>query len=140
MTMPQQFGLLRPRPAIAPARPRIAPAVPTAQPARPAAPVTPGACTTPLRVVGGSASGPVGAVGEVRRPDLTEREVEVLLTWLRTDSKAEAGRMLYVAGTTVHTHLERIRAKYDAVGRPARTKAALAARAIQDGYVALWDL
>ena len=35
---------------------------------------------------------------------------------------------------------ERIRAKYDAVGRPARTKAALAARAIQDGYVALWDL
>ncbi len=105
-------------------------------------PVTPASCTAPLRVVGGwHRSRPAaGQRPEVRRLELSGREVEVLLAWLRTESKAAVGRSLYIAPTTVHTHVERIRAKYDAVGRPARTKAALAARAIQDGYVALWDL
>lgn len=74
------------------------------------------------------------------RPDLSDREVEVLLAWLRTDSKAHVGRTLYIAPCTVSTHLERIRAKYAAVGRAAPTKAALAARAIQDGFVCVYDL
>jgi hypothetical protein len=33
-----------------------------------------------------------------------------------------------------------LRAKYAAVGRPAKTKAALVARAIQDGIVSVHDL
>ena len=74
------------------------------------------------------------------RPDLSTREIEVLIAWMRTESKAVVGRELYISPRTVSTHLERIRAKYAAVGRPARTKAALAARAIQDGLVCLYEL
>lgn len=74
------------------------------------------------------------------RPTLSEREVEVLIAWMHTESKAGVGRELFIAPCTVSTHLERIRAKYAAVGRPARTKAALTARAIQDGLVSLDDL
>ena len=47
---------------------------------------------------------------------------------------------LYLTPSTVRTYLQRIREKYDRVGRPARTKAALAARAIQDGYIRLDEL
>ena len=73
-------------------------------------------------------------------PDLSRREIEVLVAWLRTDNKREVGRALFITSSTVSTHLDRIRDKYARAGRPARTKAALAARAIQDGYVDLYDL
>ena len=72
-----------------------------------------------------------------RVPALSTREIEVLTTWLRVDSKEEVGRRLYVAMGTINTHLLRIRAKYDEVGRPAPTKSALLARALQDGFVDL---
>lgn len=71
------------------------------------------------------------------RPSLSRREVEVLLAWLAAESKAEAAAALYITASTVNTHLTRIRAKYTAVGRPARSKANLFARAIQDGYTRL---
>ncbi len=74
------------------------------------------------------------------RPDLAPREKEVLLAWIRTDSKDGVARQLHIAPTTVRTHLQRIRAKYAAVGRPATTKAALVARAIQDGLIDVDDL
>lgn len=74
------------------------------------------------------------------RPDLTTREVQVLVAWMQTESKVLVGRELFISPCTVSTHLERIRAKYAEAGRPARTKAALAARAIQDGLVCLYDL
>src|ERR1700758_5412354 len=66
------------------------------------------------------------------RPRLTEREKQVLVAWFQTESKDEVGRRLYVEPSTVRTHLQRVRAKYAAAGRPAPTKAALIARAIQD--------
>ncbi|WAC55801.1 helix-turn-helix transcriptional regulator [Gordonia sp. SL306] len=75
-----------------------------------------------------------------RRPGLTDREIQVLRTWLLTDSKICVAEELSISIGTVNTHLTRIRAKYTAVGRTARTKAALAARAIQDGILALDDL
>lgn len=75
-----------------------------------------------------------------RRPGLTEREIQVLRTWLLTDSKIVVAEELSISIGTVNTHLTRIRAKYTAVGRTARTKASLAARAIQDGIIALDDL
>lgn len=74
------------------------------------------------------------------RPDLTRREIEVLRAWLLLDSKQLVTQELHIAMGTVNTHLTRIRAKYAAVGRRARTKASLAARAIQDELLSLDEL
>lgn len=76
----------------------------------------------------------------VRRPKLTQREIEVIVTWLRTDSKTIAGRRLFIAPSTVNTHISRVRYKYANVDRPANTKALLAIRLIQDGIVSVDDL
>ncbi|MFY2790287.1 LuxR C-terminal-related transcriptional regulator [Rhodococcus sp. MALMAid1271] len=73
-------------------------------------------------------------------PGLTEREIAVMKVWLDCDSKVEVGARLHIALGTVNTHLTRIRDKYSRVGRAAPTKAALVARALQDGIVRLDDL
>lgn len=78
--------------------------------------------------------------GGLPSASLSSREIEVLVAWLHTDRKADVARTLFITPSTVNTHLIRIRKKYSDVGRPARTKAALAARAIQDGFVDLFDL
>ena len=72
--------------------------------------------------------------------EFSQREVEVMLAWLLTDSKAEVCTELYIAAGTVNTHLSRIRAKYAGVGRAAPTKAMLVARALQDGLIALDEI
>ena len=82
------------------------------------------------RVVATTAAGCVA-------PALSKREVEVLLAWLRSDTKDEAARGLFVSASTVNTHLTRIRAKYAAVGRGANSKAGLFARALQDGLTSI---
>ncbi|UGT60541.1 LuxR C-terminal-related transcriptional regulator [Nocardia asteroides] len=74
------------------------------------------------------------------RPALSTREIEVLLAWFESDSKTEAGKRLFISQGTINTHLSRIREKYAAVGRPAPTKAALVARALQDALVDIDDL
>jgi DNA-binding NarL/FixJ family response regulator len=74
------------------------------------------------------------------RPHLSEREREVLLAWFQTENKDLVAKRLFIEPTTVRTHLQRVRAKYAAVGRPAPTKAALIARAIQDGILSADDL
>ena len=76
----------------------------------------------------------------VGRANLAPREKEVLVAWFRTESKDLVAHQLQIAPTTVRTHLQRVRAKYAAVGRPATTKAALVARAIQDGIVCVDDI
>ncbi|WP_414731665.1 LuxR C-terminal-related transcriptional regulator [Williamsia sp.] len=73
-------------------------------------------------------------------PRLTKREIEVLRTWLICDTKEEVGRSLFIGAATVNTHISRIRGKYEAVGRPATTKAALLARALQDGLMTIDEL
>lgn len=75
-----------------------------------------------------------------RRPKLSDREKEVLVAWFQTGSKDLVGERLFIAPSTVRTHLQRARAKYAAVGRPAPTKSALLARAIEDGILSLADL
>lgn len=75
-----------------------------------------------------------------RRISLSDREKEVLVAWFQTDSKDEVGQVLHIAPATVRTHLQRIRAKYAHVARPASTKSALLARAIEDGIIGLSDL
>jgi DNA-binding NarL/FixJ family response regulator len=74
------------------------------------------------------------------RPSLPAREEEVLIAWFQAESKDLVAEKLHIAPSTVRTHLQRVRAKYAAVGRPATTKAALVARAIQDGIINLDDL
>ena len=74
------------------------------------------------------------------RINLSDREKEVLVTWFQTDSKELVADRLYIAPTTVRTHLQRARAKYAAAGRPAPTKAALLARAVEDGILSLSEL
>ena len=75
-----------------------------------------------------------------RRAYLSEREKQVLVAWFQTESKDEVGELLHIAPATVRTHLQRIRAKYATVARPASTKSALLARAIEDGIIGLSDL
>ena len=70
---------------------------------------------------------------------LAPRETKVLLAWILCDNKDDAATQLQISTTTVRTHLQRIREKYATVGRPAPTKAALLARAIQDGLVDVND-
>lgn len=74
------------------------------------------------------------------RVKLSEREREVLVAWFQTESKDLVGRQLFIAPTTVRTHLQRARAKYALVGRPAPTKSALLARAIEDGILGPGEL
>lgn len=78
--------------------------------------------------------------GTLGRVKLSEREREVLVAWFQTESKELVGKRLYIAPTTVRTHLQRARAKYALVGRPAPTKSALLARAIEDGILSAGDL
>ncbi|MFC6010788.1 LuxR C-terminal-related transcriptional regulator [Nocardia lasii] len=73
-------------------------------------------------------------------PGLSPRELEVMLAWILSDSKHEVCQALYLAPGTVNTHLTRIRQKYCRVGRPAPTKAALLARALQDGHLQLDEI
>jgi DNA-binding NarL/FixJ family response regulator len=78
--------------------------------------------------------------GRRARPRLSLREQQVLIAWFQTENKHAVAEMLYIEPSTVATHLQRVRAKYAAVGRPAPTKAALVARAIQDDILNVDDL
>nr|WP_245865847.1 LuxR C-terminal-related transcriptional regulator [Rhodococcus kyotonensis] len=74
-----------------------------------------------------------------RKPPLSAREVEVMIAWFASDSKTQAAKSVHISVGTINTHLTRIRQKYSSVGRPAPTKAALFARALQDGLTKLDD-
>ena len=76
----------------------------------------------------------------VGRPRLSKREREVLVAWCQTENKDLVADRLFIEASTVRTHLQRVRAKYATVGRPAPTKAALVARAIQDGILSVDEL
>lgn len=75
-----------------------------------------------------------------RRPALSARETEVLIEWFQSESKDFVAHRLGISPNTVNSHLERIRVKYAQMGRDAPTKAALVARAIQDGLIGVSDL
>jgi DNA-binding NarL/FixJ family response regulator len=75
-----------------------------------------------------------------RRPRLSPRETDVLLEWLQCDSKKVAAENLNLTPRTVNSYLDRIRTKYANAGRAAPTKAALVARAIQDGLISVDEL
>ncbi|MBW4721345.1 response regulator transcription factor [Saccharothrix obliqua] len=74
------------------------------------------------------------------RPRLTPREVDVLVNWFACESKEMVARKLNLSVRTVSSYIDRVRIRYANVGRPAPTKAALVARAIQDGLIGLDEL
>ncbi|MFD7029271.1 response regulator [Streptomyces sp. NPDC059917] len=67
------------------------------------------------------------------RPELSEKQTEVLLAWCSGLSKPAVARKLHIAPRTVATHIERARRHYDEVGRPAPDKISMTNRLIQDG-------
>lgn len=98
------------------------------------------AAGTDTAYIGPRMAGALHSDVSVGRPALADRERQVLVAWFQTESKQLVGERLYISPATVRTHLQRIRVKYAAVGRPAPTKAALVARAIQDGMISVDDL
>ncbi|MCO1580619.1 response regulator transcription factor [Crossiella sp. SN42] len=85
-------------------------------------------------------AGAIGTDTRGNRPRLAPREQDVLVEWFTCESKEMVAQKLGLSARTVNTYIDRVRIKYANVGRAAPTKAALVARAIQDGLVALEDL
>jgi len=85
-------------------------------------------------------AGALGANARGDRPQLSLREEDVLIEWFQSESKELVAQRLGITVRTVNTYLDRVRIKYANVGRPARTKASLVARALQDGLVDVDDL
>ncbi|MGH3821390.1 MAG: LuxR C-terminal-related transcriptional regulator [Pseudonocardiaceae bacterium] len=69
------------------------------------------------------------------RPDLSRREIEVLRGVAAGRTRSAVARSLGISEGTVKTYLERIRQKYDAVSRPARSPVDLYRRAAEDGFL-----
>jgi DNA-binding NarL/FixJ family response regulator len=86
------------------------------------------------------AAAAVQAAQQRGRPELTAQERRVLIEWLLTDNKDSVSKKLHIAPSTVRTHLQRIRRRYSEIDRPAPSKAALFARAIQDGLIGIHDV
>jgi len=76
-------------------------------------------------------------VGDQRstRPSLSDKEREALLLWFQSMSKASVAKRMQISEHTVKQYVDRARIKYARAGRPAATKSALLARAIEDGLI-----
>ncbi|MBK7822239.1 MAG: response regulator transcription factor [Tessaracoccus sp.] len=73
------------------------------------------------------------------RTVLSDREAEVLALYASGETAERVGEQLYISRETVLDHVRRIRAKYAAMDRPARTKVDLYRRAVEDGILATDD-
>jgi DNA-binding NarL/FixJ family response regulator len=85
-------------------------------------------------------AGALGTNAHADRPQLSAREEDVLIEWFQSESKELVAQRLGISVRTVNSYLDRVRIKYANVGRPARTKASLVARAIQDRLIDVDDL
>jgi hypothetical protein len=83
----------------------------------------------PLTVV------PDPATPIVARPRLSEQERRALVLYVSGDKLAAVAHQLGLRYDTAKSYLDRVRAKYDRAGRPARTKLDLYHRAVEDGLV-----
>ena len=80
-------------------------------------------------------AGAMWADNRPQRPSLSERELTALLLWFQSMSKASVATRMRIAESTVKQYIGRARVKYAQLGRPAATKEALLARAIEDGLI-----
>ncbi len=71
-----------------------------------------------------------------RRPVLSDRELQALRLYAAGSKVATVGRQMGVSGHTAKEYLDRVRAKYQRVGRDVRTRTDLYAAAIEDGLLA----
>lgn len=69
------------------------------------------------------------------RPGLSAQERQALLLWFQGMSKSSVGRRMGISENTVRQYVNRARMKYATAGRPAPSKDALLARAIEDGII-----
>jgi DNA-binding NarL/FixJ family response regulator len=67
--------------------------------------------------------------------NLSEREAECLGLYATGFSQYQVARRMNVASGTVKKYIDRIREKYEEVGRPAGTKIELYRRAVEDGVL-----
>ncbi|GAA2064250.1 hypothetical protein GCM10009722_26920 [Williamsia deligens] len=67
--------------------------------------------------------------------NLSPRQREVLELYASGESAARVAELTHLAGETVNMYLDRIRVKYAAAGRPAKTKTDLYKRAVEDGFL-----
>lgn len=70
------------------------------------------------------------------RPPLSDREQQTLCHYVSDLPMKSVARRLDVKPDTASSYLKRVKAKYAAVGRPARTKLELHQRAVEDGWLA----
>ena len=69
------------------------------------------------------------------RPRLSGQEVQALRLWFQLPKKLSVATEMRISVDTVDQYISRARVKYAAAGRPAMNKAAMVARAIEDGLV-----
>jgi DNA-binding CsgD family transcriptional regulator len=69
------------------------------------------------------------------RPALSAQERQALLLWFQGMAKSSVARRMSITENTVRQYINRARMKYAAVSRPAPSKDALLARAIEDGII-----
>ncbi|MBN9644842.1 LuxR C-terminal-related transcriptional regulator [Corynebacterium mendelii] len=67
--------------------------------------------------------------------DLTDRQRDILELYAMGEPAKRVATLLGLAKTTVQDHVDRIRAKYAAAGRPAYTKVDLLRRGMEDGFI-----
>ncbi|HEY3008858.1 MAG TPA: response regulator transcription factor [Micromonosporaceae bacterium] len=82
-----------------------------------------------------SVAGAMWADARTARPTLSGKEREALLLWFEGMSKTSVAVRMGISVHTVHQYINRARLKYARAGRPGPTKAALLARAIEDGLL-----
>lgn len=68
-------------------------------------------------------------------PDLSARERQTMQMYAGGSPVKHVARQLDITEHTVREHLNRAKDKYEAVGRPARTKVELYIRAVEDGLL-----
>jgi two-component system nitrate/nitrite response regulator NarL len=69
------------------------------------------------------------------RPRLSRQERQALRLWFQGMNKSSVARRMSITENTVRQYIDRARIKYASAGRPAPTKDALLARAIEDGLI-----
>jgi len=87
-----------------------------------------------------STAGAMWADARPDRPQLSAQERTALLLWFQGMSKASVGSRMNISAHTVTQYINRARIKYAKVGRAGPTKAALLARAIEDGLIRAEDV
>ena len=75
------------------------------------------------------------ALSSVNSPELSAQELRALQLYTQGLTLRQVARRMSVSPYTAKEYLDRVRAKYQALGRPVRTKAEMQAAALQDGLL-----